>query len=181
VDVKELLVSSKKEMGMELLNKTIINRFIMVAIVLIVTNLSTFAQREPDTNIGKTFSEMKTIFPKLRFIEHTPNGDNYQNGDTENGVSAFFTINDGRVIGECVMVRSKNGAAKAWFDKVKSDMLALSSAVFKETDVHQLYSTFSCHLYFSKESDEYCSALYYYEGGWKDGIVGKDFYEIYKK
>ena len=166
---------------MELLNITIIRRFILVAIVLIATNLSSFAQQESATNIGKTLSEMKAKFPKLRFIEHTPNGDNYQDGYTENGVSAFFTIKDDRVIGECVMIRSKNGAAKAWFDKVKAEMIALSSAVYNEYDVHQLYSTFSCHLYFSKENDEYCSALYYYEGGWKDGIIGTDFYEMYKK
>ena len=75
----------------------------------------------------ETISEMKAKFPKLRFIEHIPNGDNYQDGYTENGVSAFFTIKDDRVIGECVMVRSKNGAAKAWFDKVKAEMIFMQS------------------------------------------------------
>lgn len=166
---------------MDIVNNNIINRFILVAILIITAIPSLFAQQEPATNIGKTLSEMKEIFPKLRFLEHTSNGDTYQDGVTVDGVSAFFTLKNNRVVGECVMVRSKTGAAKAWFDKVKSDMLALSSAVYNETDVHQLYSTFSCHLYFSKENDEYCSALYYYEGGWKDGIIGTDFYEMYKK
>lgn len=165
------------------MQKTVVDRFLLIAILLIIiaTNSSLYAQNEPKTNIGKSLSEMRVDFPNLRFIEHTSNGDHYQAGVTEHGVSAFFTFKNNRVIGECVMVRSKTGAAKAWFDKVKSDMIALSSAVYNETDVHQLYSTFSCHLYFSKENDEYCSALYYNEGGWKDGIVGTDFYKMYKK
>ena len=78
------------------------------------------------------------------------------------------------------MVRSKSGAAKAWFDKIKSELMALSSAVYNEYDIHQLYSNFSCHLYFAKKEDEYYSSLYYLEGGWQDGIVGTDFYKMYK-
>ena len=46
----------------------------------------------PATNIGKKLSEMKDLFPKLRFLEDTPNSNNYQDSYTENGVSAFFTI-----------------------------------------------------------------------------------------
>lgn len=156
-------------------------RYILIAIFLIAVNTTLSAQNEPKTNIGKTFSEVKKEFPNLRLLEHTSLGDNYQIGYTEDGVSAFITIKDGKVSSECVMVRSKNGAARAWYDKVKSTMIALSNAVYNENDVHQLYSKFTCHLYYTKKNDEYCSALYYYEGGWKDGIVGSDFYEMYKK
>ena len=61
------------------MNKRFNIRLLLIALFLMAIHLYLFAQEpnEPPTNIGKYFSEVKAQFPNLRFLEHTPNGDNY--------------------------------------------------------------------------------------------------------
>ncbi len=156
-------------------------RLLFVLLLPLIIPSSSNAQNEPATNIGKSLSEMKAKFPELRFVEHTANGDNYQDGYTKDGISVFFTFRSNRVISECLMVQSKDGFAKDWFDELREGMIPGTYGVYNDNEVHQLYSTFTCHLLFTRDYDEYCTFLYYFEGGWINGITGVDFYKKYKK
>ena len=157
------------------------NKLLLVLFIPLLFPLLSNAQNEPATNIGKSLIEMKVKFPELRFLEHTTNGDNYQDGYTKDGISIFFTFKGNRVISESLMVESNDGFAKEWYEELKEGMIPGVQSVYNERDIHQLYSTFTCHLYFTVDFGKYCTSLYYFEGGWKNGISGSDFYNAYKK
>lgn len=78
---------------------------------------------EPKNNLRKSFDELEREFSELRFIRKTEYGDMYQDGFTEDGISAFFYIRNDRVVRECMQVASNDGFPKLWFDSMKDSYM----------------------------------------------------------
>lgn len=139
------------------------------------------AQNEPTTNLLKSLSQMKRDFPELRFLEHTEDGDNYQDGYTTDGISVYFTFKDDVVVTECIRVCSNNDFAWDWYRKMKKEMPRGIYSVYNEYDVHQLYTLFSGHLLYSADGSKCHCSLYYIVKGWGNGIDGMAFEKGFKK
>lgn len=86
--------------------------------MLIVIAISAHAQDKPGNNLGKSLYVMKQEFPELRYLGSDENGDRYQDGYTEEGISMFFRIRNNSVVEECMICDSDDGFSKMWFDEL---------------------------------------------------------------
>ena len=56
---------------------------------------------EPGNNIGRTLSQMKQLFPELRYTKTDSKGTQYEDGYPQDGIATFFYFKDNKVIEEC--------------------------------------------------------------------------------
>lgn len=91
---------------------------VLTFFILIVITISVYAQDKPETNLGKSLYTMKQEFPELRYLGSDENGDQYQDGYTEDGISLFFRIRNNSVEEECMICDSDDGFSKMWFDEL---------------------------------------------------------------
>ena len=93
-------------------------KILMTLMLLTVLVITAYAQDKPGTNLGKSLYTMKQEFPELRFIGSDENGERYQDGYTEDGISMFFRIRNNSVVEECMICDSDDGFSKMWFDEL---------------------------------------------------------------
>lgn len=91
---------------------------LLTIFMLIVFAISAYAQDKPGNNLGKSLYVMKQEFPELRYLSSDENGDRYQDGYTEDGISMFFRIRNNSVVEECMICDSDDGFSKMWFDEL---------------------------------------------------------------
>lgn len=91
---------------------------LLTIFMLIVIAISAYAQDKPGNNLGKSLYVMKQEFPELRYLDSDENGDRYQDGYTEDGISMFFRIRNNSVVEECMICDSDDGFSKMWFDEL---------------------------------------------------------------
>lgn len=91
---------------------------LLTIFMLIVIAISAYAQDKPGNNLGKSLYVMKQEFPELRYLGSDENGDRYQDGYTEDGISMFFRIRNNSVVEECMICDSDDGFSKMWFDEL---------------------------------------------------------------
>ena len=84
-------------------------KILMTLMLLTVMVITAYAQDKPGTNLGKSLYTMKQEFPELRFIGSDENGERYQDGYTEDGISMFFRIRNNSVVEECMICDSDDG------------------------------------------------------------------------
>lgn len=138
---------------------------------------------EPGNNIGRTLSQMKQLFPELRYTKTDSKGTQYEDGYPQDGIATFFYFKDNKVIEECMIVQSNDGFPRMWFDKMVDSFITNYPPGFGTSGYnakHWCYSTFSVHLIFISEDDINTAMIVYEAGGWKTGITGADFFKKYK-
>ena len=138
---------------------------------------------EPGNNIGRTLSQMKQLFPELRYTKTDSKGTQYEDGYPQDGIATFFYFKDNKVIEECMIVQSNDGFPKMWFDKMVDSFVTNYPPGFGTSGYnakHWCYSTFSVHLIFVSEDNINTAMIVYEAGGWKTGITGVDFLKKYK-
>lgn len=138
---------------------------------------------EPGNNIGRTLSQMKQLFPELRYIKMDSKGTQYEDGYPQDGMATFFYFKDNKVIEECMIVQSNDGFPRMWFDKMVDSFVTNYPPGFGTSGYnakHWCYSTFSVHLIFVSENNINTAMIVYEAGGWKTGITGADFIKKYK-
>jgi hypothetical protein len=138
---------------------------------------------EPGNNIGRTLSQMKQLFPELRYTKTDSKGTQYEDGYPQDGIATFFYFKDNKVIEECMIVQSNDGFPRMWFDKMVDSFVTNYPPGFGTSGYnakHWCYSTFSVHLIFVSENNINTAMIVYEAGGWKTGITGADFIKKYK-
>ena len=138
---------------------------------------------EPENNIGRTLSQMKQLFPELRYTKTDSKGTQYEDGYPQDGIATFFYFKDNKVIEECMIVQSNDGFPRMWFDKMVDSFVTNYPPGFGTSGYnakHWCYSTFSVHLIFVSEDNTNTAMIVYKAGGWKTGITGADFFKKYK-
>lgn len=138
---------------------------------------------EPGNNIGRTLSQMKQLFPELRYTKTDSKGTQYEDGYPQDGIATFFYFKDNKVIEECMIVQSNDGFPRMWFDKMVDSFVTNYPPGFGTSGYnakHWCYSTFSVHLIFVSENNINTAMIVYEAGGWKTGITGADFVKKYK-
>ena len=138
---------------------------------------------EPGNNIGRTLSQMKQLFPELRYTKTDSKGTQYEDGYPQDGIATFFYFKDNKVIEEWMIVQSNDGFPRMWFDKMVDSFVTNYSPGFGTSGYnakHWCYSTFSVHLIFVSENNINTAMIVYEAGGWKTGITGADFIKKYK-
>ena len=138
---------------------------------------------EPGNNIGRTLSQMKQLFPELRYTKTDSKGTQYEDGYPQDGIATFFYFKDNKVIEESMIVQSNDGFPRMWFDKMVDSFITNYPPGFGTSGYnakHWCYSTFSVHLIFISEDDINTAMIVYEAGGWKTGITGADFLKKYK-
>lgn len=138
---------------------------------------------EPGNNIGRTLSQMKQLFPELRYTKTDSKGTQYEDGYPQDGIATFFYFKDNKVIEECMIVQSNDGFPRMWFDKMVDSFVTNYPPGFGTSGYdakHWCYSTFSAHLIFVSENNINTAMIVYEAGGWKTGITGADFIKKYK-
>lgn len=91
---------------------------LLTLFMLVVIAIYGYAQDKPGNNLGKTLYTMKQEFPELRYLGSDENGDQYQDGYTEDGISMFFRFRNNSVVEECMICDSYDGFSKMWFDEM---------------------------------------------------------------
>lgn len=137
---------------------------------------------EPGNNIGRTLSQMKQLFPELRYTKTDSKGTQYEDGYPQDGIATFFYFKDNKVIEECMIVQSNDGFPRMWFDKMVDSFVTNYPPGFGTSGYnakHWCYSTFSVHLIFVSENNINTAMIVYEAGGWKTGITGADFIKKY--
>ena len=138
---------------------------------------------EPGNNIERTLSQMKQLFPELRYTKTDSKGTQYEDGYPQDGIATFFYFKDNKVIEECMIVQSNDGFPRMWFDKMVDSFVTNYPPGFGTSGYnakHWCYSTFSVHLIFVSENNINTAMIVYEAGGWKTGITGADFIKKYK-
>ena len=136
---------------------------------------------EPGNNIGRTLSQMKQLFPELRYTKTDSKGTQYEDGYPQDGIATFFYFKDNKVIEECMIVQSNDGFPRMWFDKMVDSFVTNYPPGFGTSGYnakHWCYST--VHLIFVSENNINTAMIVYEAGGWKTGITGADFIKKYK-
>ena len=99
-------------------------RTLITAIFAILIISSAYAQtNEPGNNIGRTLSQMKQLFPELRYTKTDSKGTQYEDGYPQDGIATFFYFKNDRVVEECMIVQSNDGFPKVWFDQMVSSFI----------------------------------------------------------
>lgn len=63
---------------------------LLLTLMFFCCNINTYAQNEPNCNIGKSLTQMKKDFPELRFTKTDTKGDQYMDGYPQDGIGVFF-------------------------------------------------------------------------------------------
>lgn len=128
-------------------------KFLTIFLLMVIT-ISAYAQDKPGNNLGKSLYVMKQEFPELRYLGSDENGDQYQDGYTEDGISMFFRIRNNSVVEECMICDSDDGFSKMWFDelwKLFSTKWPYSVKVNKPYSKMFDFGTFKILMTFSQE------------------------------
>ena len=129
------------------MNKNIITRLILTAILLFVVSLSASSSNEPDTHLGWTLTELQSKFPTLLKIEENGNTVVYALGeDSEVGVSWYYVLKNNVVCTEIWNVRSKDSEAIDLFKKMVKGfaLLCKEKPTFpNENEVHFKLETYT--------------------------------------
>lgn len=158
-------------------------RLITTVFATLILACSYAQTNEPGNNIGRTLSQMKQLFPELRYIKTDSKGMQYEDGYPQDGIATFFYFKDNKVIEECMIVQSNDGFPRMWFDKMVDSFVTNYPPGFGTSGYnakHWCYSTFSVHLIFVSENNINTAMIVYEAGGWKTGITGADFIKKYK-
>lgn len=89
-----------------------------IFLLLMICTITTLAQDKPGNNLGKSLYTMKQEFPELRYLGSDENGDRYQDGYTEDGISFFFRLKNNQVVEECMICDSEDGFSQMWFEEL---------------------------------------------------------------
>lgn len=158
-------------------------RFITTVFATLILICAHAQTNEPGNNIGRTLSQMKQLFPELRYTKTDSKGTQYEDGYPQDGIATFFYFKDNKVIEECMIVQSNDGVPRMWFDKMVDSFVTNYPPGFGTSGYnakHWCYSTFSVHLIFVSENNINTAMIVYEAGGWKTGITGVDFFKKYK-
>ena len=90
-------------------------RKILLLSVLMLLSVYSYAQREPENNLGKSLSIMKQKFPELRYIKTDQKGEQYEDGYPQDGIATFFYFRNNRVVEECMICQTNDGFPLDWF------------------------------------------------------------------
>lgn len=157
---------------------------LLLTLMFFCCNINTYAQNEPNCNIGKSLTQMKKDFPELRFTKTDTKGDQYMDGYPQDGIGVFFYMKDDIVIEECMIVQSNDGFPRMWYDKMVDSFVSNYPPGFGTSGYnanHWCYSTFSVHLIYVSENNINTAMIIYEAGGWKTGVTGAKFFEKYKQ
>ena len=158
-------------------------RTLITAIFAILIISSAYAQtNEPGNNIGRTLSQMKQLFPELRYTKTDSKGTQYEDGYPQDGIATLFYFKNDRVVEECMIVQSNDGFPKVWFEQMVSSFITNYPPGFGTNSpiaYHWCYSTFQVHLIYVSERGINTALLVYETGGLNTGVTGKDFFEKY--
>ena len=157
---------------------------IIFLLCFICLTIICYAQgHEPGNNLGKSLSLMKQQFPELRFLKSDEKGDEYQDGYTEDGIGIFFYFKNNVVIEECMIVQSKDGFPRMWFDQMVDSFLQYpyGFGISNYNAKHWVYSTFILHLIFVSEKGTNTAMVVYEKGGYNTGVTGAEFFKKYKR
>lgn len=158
-------------------------RLITTVFATLILACSYAQTNEPGNNIGRTLSQMKQLFPELRYIKTDSKGMQYEDGYPQDGIATFFYFKDNKVIEECMIVQSNDEFPRMWFDKMVDSFVTNYPPGFGTSGYnakHWCYSTFSVHLIFVSENNINTAMIVYEAGGWKTGITSADFIKKYK-
>ena len=149
----------------------------IIFVFLILFSASISFAKEPATNVGSTLSEMKSIFPELRYIGSDEKGDKYEDGYPENGVALFFYFKNDILIEECMIVQSYDGFAydvyNSWVQEIYIKYPGAQGRAglnFK----HVMYTHFRMHIIYESENGVNTALLIYEKGGSRDGMTYND-------
>lgn len=146
--------------------------------------LSLYAQlRDPATNIGKSLTQMKSLFPELRYIKTDGKGEEYEDGYPKDGIATFFYFKSNKVVEECMIVQSDDGFAYDWYKQMVSAFNEYPWGFGTDSPyVHRhVYSTFTLHLIYTSEYGKHTAFIVYENGGYNTGVTGADFFKKYGK
>lgn len=163
--------------------KTIIKRLILI-ILAALSLVRAYAQtNEPGNNIGKSLSQMKQLFPALRYVKTDSKGTQYEDGYPQDGIAIFFYFKENHVVEECMIVQSNDRFPRMWFDTMVDTFVTNSQPGFGTSSynaTHWCFSTFQVHLIYFSENGTNTALIVYEAGGYNTGITRKDFFEKYK-
>jgi hypothetical protein len=70
---------------------------------------------EPSNNLGKSYSRMVSDWPDMHYLRS--NGVRQVYGVQDDGISYIFTFENNGLVEECMMVESRDGFAKMWYNE----------------------------------------------------------------
>ena len=160
-------------------------RLIFLFTLLFSITLFQVSAQEPGNNIGKTLSEMKRIFPELRYTKTDEKGIQYEDGYPQDGIATFFYFKDNKVVEECMIVQANDGFPRLWYDKMVDTFLSNYRALcgIGGYNVHRwCFSSFKVHLLYVSEGGTNTAMIIYEDGGCGlfSGMTPKEFSEKYK-
>ena len=91
---------------------------ILTLIIAIIWSIAAYSQDKPVNNLGKSLYAMRQAFPELRYLGTDSEGDRYQDGYTEDGISFFFRLRNNEVVEECIICDSEDGFSQMWFNEM---------------------------------------------------------------
>lgn len=159
-------------------------RLIITVFATLILAYAYAQTNEPENNIGRTLSQMKQLFPELRYTKTDSKGIQYEDGYPQDGIATFFYFKDNKVVEECMIVQANDEFPRMWFDKMVDSFVTNYPPGFGTSGYnakHWCYSTFSVHLIFVSEDNINTAMIIYEAGGWKTGITGAEFIKKYKK
>ena len=159
-------------------------RLIITVFATLILAYAYAQTNEPRNNIGRTLSQMKQLFPELRYTKTDSKGIQYEDGHPQDGIATFFYFKDNKVVEECMIVQSNDEFPRMWFDKMVDSFVTNYPPGFGTSGYnakHWCYSTFSVHLIFVSEDNINTAMIVYEAGGWETGITGAEFFKKYKK
>ncbi|MBR0045936.1 MAG: hypothetical protein IJP75_03505 [Bacteroidaceae bacterium] len=152
--------------------------------LIFLISISVNAQTtEPKNNIGKTLTQMKSLFPQLRYIKTDEKGDKYEDGYPQDGIATFFYFKNSKVVEECMIVQAKDDFPRMWY-KTMVDEFRKYPYGFGTEDVnekHWVYSTFTLNIILMSENGTNTALVIYENGGYNTGVTGATFFKQYKK
>lgn len=153
----------------------------MLSLLLFFCIEVSFAQntkKEPNNNLGKLLSELRIVFPNVKYIRTDSKGDFYTDGeDPTEGIGCFFYFKNNKVIEECMIIKSSDGFPRMWFDKMVDTFITNYSPGFGTSSYnakHWCYSSFQVHLMYFTENGENTAMIVYENGGYDTGVTGKE-------
>lgn len=159
------------------------NRLITTVFATLILACAYAQTNEPGNNIGRTLSQMKQLFPELRYTKTDSKGIQYEDGYPQDGIATFFYFKDNKVIEECMIIQSNDGFPRMWFDKMVDSFVTNYPPGFSTSGYnvkHWCYSTFTVHLIFVSEDNINTAMIVYEAGGWETGVTSEDFFKKYK-
>ena len=159
------------------------NRLITTVFATLILACAYAQTNEPGNNIGRTLSQMKQLFPELRYTKTDSKGIQYEDGYPQDGIATFFYFKDNKVIEECMIIQSNDGFPRMWFDKMVDSFVTNYPPGFGTSGYnvkHWCYCTFTVHLIFVSEDNINTAMIVYEAGGWETGVTSEDFFKKYK-